>query len=277
MPRIEYFMNALGYALPEYTSIDTTLPAPDPAQDARAAQLFNKMLASPDHLGHHLSDIRLVVLRNDSARDLSQHERIAVHEFGHTQVVRVDEIVSDNDGLTVRAFRYGYNPRPASQGSWLSEADAEWRASHYIRATGQAAVLPHELTKSAEGFILPGHFGLSRTETAGNALAAIGLELLFAKDPALLDMHAEGTKKLSAHLEACSRIESLAPGLFSYLSSLDNDGDSMTAGLRRIIDDLYAGDDNATWRFTETHSEKFYDAKLAEHAKRTGRTILDFA
>ncbi|MBF6333662.1 hypothetical protein [Nocardia transvalensis] len=217
---------------------------------------------SPEVSGAYLAHLDTAfVFRN---RDLEDHngpeytESVAVHELGHGsarhQMMRA--VVLDGIGTIVDPIRLGHIVQPPSGavlGRFWEEGFAEYLSGRYVsdvlglpRGLARRAADTDIATGARSGrtvqvptkyfFAYPP--AASSVAAGGAALAAAALDLLVARDPALLPALLRARCTVTAQREVIARINALAPGLYRELRDHYNEEAVFLDGLYHLTEAL---------------------------------------
>lgn len=204
-----------------------------------------------------ISDLAVVpYLEADEKYNKGATEANLVHELAHANhrdsfyigTPKVDDkySVMPRHGLSV----IGY-------GDFFEEGFAETMSIKYIQeALGRKKGFPpedhvaHESAPDDSVFVIPGKYHRlteDDSDSPAPAVAAYGMELLIAKDPAIFDAMLLARHDVAGLREFARRVEALSPGLYGYLRSLyykttaQTLGYDFLQGVQVILDEVYEG------------------------------------
>jgi hypothetical protein len=200
------------------------------------------------------------------------HEATLVPEKAHSAGAKTFVVHQRDSSLSLVRGGFGIsNPKSeklGTKGEIIEEAQAElWAGVYADLFLPRRDTAPWE-PSPGQTLVVPGKY-LHKERFGGQLPAALALELLVEKDPALLDALAARTT-LKGHREFIGRINKLLPGTYSFARDLPVDDRYMTAVLKKILtSDLYGGDLNAVANLGSA-ARAFVVKRLVDYQQTTG-------
>jgi hypothetical protein len=259
MQRVRQFFDRLD--LTPSSAVDIP-PHPTQPQAEALWQITDDVYHDPDDLiasirptaGVYSSEHDIVLTYGYRDRDYDTENNLIteialVHELVHS-TGRSAFLLDGEQYTPVRdGFRVFGRQEPRNRGNWLEEAFA-----HMIAHAYRAQFAPWDSGGDLpfENLIIPAKYTYQndnymrvRRRPDSSVFAALGLELLIAKDPSLFDYAIASRTDLEALRQTARRVDQLAPGIYNYLSCLQYTPKDFQQGMDTILTTLHGGDATA--------------------------------